>query len=113
MHANRRLWTIAACILRILNFAFEPFCTLWVASGVSVGRVQWLTKMHVCAGPFPRYSFSEEGIEVAWNQIKVNDLASSPAERERLWAEIRVLKQLKHKNVRLPAAIASKILRSA
>ncbi|KXZ55201.1 hypothetical protein GPECTOR_3g345 [Gonium pectorale] len=41
----------------------------------------------------------EEGIEVAWNQIKVNDLASSPAERERLWAEIRVLKQLKHKNI--------------
>ncbi|GFR39677.1 hypothetical protein Agub_g149 [Astrephomene gubernaculifera] len=41
----------------------------------------------------------EEAIEVAWNQIKVNDLASSPAERERLWAEIRVLKQLKHKNI--------------
>eukprot|EP00201_Polytomella_parva_P011243 CAMPEP_0175061828 /NCGR_PEP_ID=MMETSP0052_2-20121109/13808_1 /TAXON_ID=51329 ORGANISM="Polytomella parva, Strain SAG 63-3" /NCGR_SAMPLE_ID=MMETSP0052_2 /ASSEMBLY_ACC=CAM_ASM_000194 /LENGTH=793 /DNA_ID=CAMNT_0016327739 /DNA_START=103 /DNA_END=2481 /DNA_ORIENTATION=- len=41
----------------------------------------------------------EEGIEVAWNQVKVNDLVSSPAERERLFAEIRVLKQLKHKNI--------------
>ncbi|PNH04167.1 putative serine/threonine-protein kinase [Tetrabaena socialis] len=41
----------------------------------------------------------DEGIEVAWNQIKVNDLVSSPAERERLFAEIRVLKQLKHKNI--------------
>ena len=41
----------------------------------------------------------EEGMEVAWNQVKVNDLVSSPAERERLFAEIRVLKQLKHKNI--------------
>lgn len=40
-----------------------------------------------------------EGIEVAWNQVPVNDFASSPAERERLFAEIRVLKQLKHKNI--------------
>jgi len=40
-----------------------------------------------------------EGIEVAWNQVKVNDLANSPTERERLFAEIRVLKQLKHKNI--------------
>jgi hypothetical protein len=40
-----------------------------------------------------------EGIEVAWNQVKVNDLVMSAAERERLFAEIRVLKQLKHKNI--------------
>ncbi|KIY91623.1 hypothetical protein MNEG_16341 [Monoraphidium neglectum] len=40
-----------------------------------------------------------EGIEVAWNQVKVNDMALSTAERERLFAEIRVLKQLKHKNI--------------
>lgn len=40
-----------------------------------------------------------EGIEVAWNQVQVNDLVSSPQERERLFAEIRVLKQLKHKNI--------------
>jgi serine/threonine protein kinase len=31
--------------------------------------------------------------------LQVNDLVSSPAERERLFAEIRVLKQLKHKNI--------------
>ena len=30
-------------------------------------------------------------------QVQVNDLVTSPAERERLFAEIRVLKQLKHK----------------
>jgi WNK lysine deficient protein kinase len=40
-----------------------------------------------------------DGIEVAWNQVKVNDLVMSASERERLFAEIRVLKQLKHKNI--------------
>lgn len=40
-----------------------------------------------------------EGLEVAWNQVKVNDLSASPTEKERLFAEIRVLKQLKHKNI--------------
>lgn len=42
-----------------------------------------------------------EGLEVAWNQVKVNDMdvSSSSVERERLFAEIRVLKQLKHKNI--------------
>eukprot|EP00955_Chlamydomonas_euryale_P008147 86396-Chlamydomonas_euryale.AAC.15 len=41
----------------------------------------------------------QEGLEVAWNQVKVNDLVQSNSERERLFAEIRVLKQLKHKNI--------------
>mmetsp|Transcript_3161 Transcript_3161/g.5418 ORF Transcript_3161/g.5418 Transcript_3161/m.5418 type:complete len:814 (+) Transcript_3161:328-2769(+) len=41
----------------------------------------------------------EDGLEVAWNQVKVNDLVTSPTDRERLFAEIRVLKQLKHKNI--------------
>lgn len=41
----------------------------------------------------------EEGTEVAWNQVRVNDLISSKEERDRLFAEIRVLKQLKHKNI--------------
>lgn len=36
---------------------------------------------------------------MAWNQVKVNDMVTSPAERERLFAEITVLKQLKHKNI--------------
>jgi WNK lysine deficient protein kinase len=31
--------------------------------------------------------------------VKVNDLVQSSTERERLFAEIRVLKQLKHRNV--------------
>jgi WNK lysine deficient protein kinase len=40
-----------------------------------------------------------EGLEVAWNQVMVNDLVTSPADKDRLFAEIRVLKQLKHKNI--------------
>ena len=41
----------------------------------------------------------DEGIEVAWNQVRVSELVSSKEERDRLFAEIRVLKQLKHKNI--------------
>ena len=41
----------------------------------------------------------EEGLEVAWNQVRVSELVSSKEERDRLFAEIRVLKQLKHKNI--------------
>ena len=41
----------------------------------------------------------QEGIEVAWNQVMLSspDLLTSPSDRARLFAEIRVLKQLKHK----------------
>ena len=45
----------------------------------------------------------EEGTEVAWNQVRVAELvreaSGCPAERDRLFAEIRVLKQLKHRNI--------------
>ena len=39
----------------------------------------------------------EEGQEVAWN--RVHEFMTSKEERERLIAEIRVLNQLKHKNI--------------
>ena len=42
------------------------------------------------------------GTEVAWNQVRVSELVNcrdSKEERDRLFAEIRVLKQLKHKNI--------------
>ena len=44
------------------------------------------------------------GTEVAWNQVRVSELMSSKdaenkEERDRLFAEIRVLKALKHKNI--------------
>ncbi|KAI3673557.1 hypothetical protein L6452_39680 [Arctium lappa] len=40
-----------------------------------------------------------EGIEVAWNQIKVSDFLRHPDELERLYSEVHLLKTLKHKNI--------------
>lgn len=40
-----------------------------------------------------------EGIEVAWNQVKLNDFLQSPDDLERLYNEIHLLKSLKHKNI--------------
>ncbi|GJT34362.1 probable serine/threonine-protein kinase WNK3 [Tanacetum coccineum] len=40
-----------------------------------------------------------EGIEVAWNQIKVCDVLRNPEELERLYSEVHLLKTLKHKNI--------------
>ncbi|KAL5750613.1 hypothetical protein ACOSP7_025216 [Xanthoceras sorbifolium] len=41
-----------------------------------------------------------EGIEVAWNQVKVADLLRSNSEDlERLYSEVHLLKTLKHKNI--------------
>ncbi|CAL9166751.1 unnamed protein product [Musa hybrid cultivar] len=40
-----------------------------------------------------------EGIEVAWNQVKLYDFLQSPENLERLYCEIHLLKTLKHKNI--------------
>ncbi|XP_051129727.1 probable serine/threonine-protein kinase WNK9 [Andrographis paniculata] len=40
-----------------------------------------------------------EGIEVAWNQLKLHDFLRSPEDLERLYCEIHLLKTLKHKNI--------------
>ncbi|KAI5061912.1 hypothetical protein GOP47_0022451 [Adiantum capillus-veneris] len=40
-----------------------------------------------------------DGIEVAWNQVKIQDLLQSPEELERLYSEVNLLKSLKHKNI--------------
>lgn len=40
-----------------------------------------------------------EGIEVAWNQVKVNEILQSPEDLERLYSEVHLLKTLKHKNI--------------
>lgn len=40
-----------------------------------------------------------DGIEVAWNQVKIQDLLQSPEELERLYSEVHLLKSLKHKNI--------------
>ena len=40
-----------------------------------------------------------DGIEVAWNQVKIHDLLQSPEELERLYSEVHLLRSLKHKNI--------------
>lgn len=40
-----------------------------------------------------------EGIEVAWNQVKLYDFLQSPEDLERLYCEIHLLKTLKHKSI--------------
>ncbi|GER25082.1 kinase [Striga asiatica] len=40
-----------------------------------------------------------EGIEVAWNQVKLYDFLQSPEDLERLYCEIHLLKTLKHANI--------------
>ncbi|CAN6447322.1 unnamed protein product [Victoria cruziana] len=40
-----------------------------------------------------------EGIEVAWNQVKVTDVLRSSDNLERLYSEVHLLKTLKHKNI--------------
>lgn len=40
-----------------------------------------------------------EGIEVAWNQVKLHDFLQSPEDLERLYCEIHLLKTLKHPSI--------------
>jgi len=40
-----------------------------------------------------------DGMEVAWNQVKVNDVLRTPDELERLYCELHLLRTLKHKNI--------------
>ncbi|XP_073046955.1 probable serine/threonine-protein kinase WNK9 isoform X2 [Primulina eburnea] len=40
-----------------------------------------------------------EGIEVAWNQVKLYDFLRRPEDLERLYCEIHLLKTLKHSNI--------------
>lgn len=40
-----------------------------------------------------------QGIEVAWNQVKLYDFLQSPEDLERLYSEIHLLKTLKHNNI--------------
>lgn len=49
---------------------------------------------------FSYRAFDEyEGIEVAWNQVKLFNFLRSPEDLERLYCEIHLLKTLKHNNI--------------
>ncbi|KAF7828103.1 serine/threonine-protein kinase WNK8-like [Senna tora] len=40
-----------------------------------------------------------DGIEVAWNQVNIEDVLESPQQLERLYSEVHLLKLLKHENI--------------
>jgi WNK lysine deficient protein kinase len=48
-----------------------------------------------------RYKAFDEvdGIEVAWNQVDIEDVLQSPEQLERLYSEVHLLKSLKHENI--------------
>ncbi|OMO79851.1 hypothetical protein CCACVL1_13372 [Corchorus capsularis] len=40
-----------------------------------------------------------DGIEVAWNQVNIEDVMQTPEQLERLYSEVHLLKSLKHENI--------------
>ncbi|KAG7994755.1 hypothetical protein I3843_01G074400 [Carya illinoinensis] len=40
-----------------------------------------------------------DGIEVAWNQVRIDDVLQSPEDLEKLYSEVHLLKLLKHDNI--------------
>lgn len=40
-----------------------------------------------------------DGIEVAWNQVKIDDLLQNPDDLARLYSEVHLLKTVRHKNI--------------
>ncbi|KAE8681371.1 putative serine/threonine-protein kinase WNK4 [Hibiscus syriacus] len=40
-----------------------------------------------------------DGIEVAWNQVNIEDVLQTPEQLERLYLEVHLLKSLKHENI--------------
>lgn len=40
-----------------------------------------------------------DGIEIAWNQVRIDDVLQSPEDLEKLYSEVHLLKSLKHDNI--------------
>ena len=40
-----------------------------------------------------------DGIEVAWNRVKIDDVLQSPEDLEKLYTEVHLLRSLKHENI--------------
>ncbi|XP_021893071.1 probable serine/threonine-protein kinase WNK7 [Carica papaya] len=40
-----------------------------------------------------------DGIEVAWNQVRIDDVLRSPEDLEKLYSEVHLLRSLKHENI--------------
>ncbi|XP_022737525.1 serine/threonine-protein kinase WNK8-like isoform X2 [Durio zibethinus] len=51
-------------------------------------------------GTFGYKGFDEaDGIEVAWNQVNIEEVLQTPEQLERLYSEVHLLKSLKHENI--------------
>lgn len=49
---------------------------------------------------FSYKAFDEvDGIEVAWNQVRIDGFLQSPEDLEKLYSEVHLLKSLKHENI--------------
>ncbi|CAK9144722.1 unnamed protein product [Ilex paraguariensis] len=40
-----------------------------------------------------------DGVEVAWNRVKIDDVLRSPEDLEKLYSEVHLLRQMKHENI--------------
>lgn len=40
-----------------------------------------------------------DGIEVAWNQIRIDEVLQSPEDLEKLYCEVHLLRSLNHENI--------------
>ncbi|KAK3419203.1 hypothetical protein EUGRSUZ_H04933 [Eucalyptus grandis] len=49
--------------------------------------------------PFYKAFDEVDGIEVAWNQVRIDDVLQSPDDLERLYSEVHLLKSLRHTNI--------------
>ncbi|CAA0831387.1 Serine/threonine-protein kinase WNK8 [Striga hermonthica] len=90
----------------------EGFLGFRVSDEASDQEVDYVEKCH--RGRYIRYSevlgkgafktvykaFDQiDGIEVAWNRIKIDDVLRSPEDLEKLYAEVHLLSQLSHENI--------------
>ncbi|XP_060206737.1 probable serine/threonine-protein kinase WNK10 isoform X2 [Lycium barbarum] len=59
-----------------------------------------LLKYHQTRDTFGYKAFDKiDGIEVAWNQICIDDALQSPQHLERIYSEVHLLRMLKHENI--------------
>lgn len=70
-----------------------------ISSSVSYFWISWVVVLN-CTFMCRYKGFDEvDGIEVAWNQVNIEDVMQSPDQLERLYSEVHLLKSLKHENI--------------
>jgi serine/threonine protein kinase len=85
------VWFSSLSTAMFLYFVYFLLCIcLWI---LVIYLVHWLR--------YYRYKAFDEvdGIEVAWNQICIEDVMQSPQNLEKLYSEVHLLKSLKHENI--------------